>query len=97
MKNNFAVLSLKLGIISVLLKSIFIGAYLYFFWQEQNSGETHPNEYIIYLIDMAAIIGFVSLVLFCIGVFKKQWGWKLYLSLPVSLLGTFAAPMVFTL
>lgn len=96
-KNIYSRRSLQIGSIALALKIILIGAFMYFFWQPKNDNASHPNDFILGFIDVVSIIGLIGLLLAFVGLFKKQWRWQLYVSIPVSLLATFIVPMVFTI
>ena len=93
--NIYSRRSLQIGSIALALKIMLIAAFIYFFWQPSNENASHPNEYLVYLVDVASIIGLVALLLSIVALFKKQWCWQLYTAIPISLIAIFIAPMVF--
>ena len=93
--NIYSRRSLQIGSIALALKIMLISVFVYYFWETSNINASHPNEYLVYLLDAVSIIGLVAFLLALFALFKKQLCWQLYAAIPISLIATFIAPMVF--
>jgi len=87
---------LSISITALIVKIALVGSYGHYFTSEIQ-GDIHPNDIIIPTIDAVSIFTLILLVGSVIAFFKKQRGWQLYVSFPITLLALGLAPMVYVI